>query len=201
MIRQSYFLLILAVLLFFTASCSNSMNCDAVRLDHLKTPERLEIESKAVFEKIQQLGPMRMAVGGLQNKTPNLTDEEKAELEDKRESLRENLLEIESAKIKITDEDVIGAIFNKIRETTAGYLEDVNDDSWQESEYFRVFAYYDDAISFATHGGNNLYTVSDGYMLSFFVCENDTLIFSDGAAEPKVLIIQFDYDWFQELIN
>lgn len=202
MMRQTYFLLILAVLLLITVSCSNSMNGDAVKLDHLKTPERLEVESKAVFEKIQQLGPMGMAVGDLQNKAPNLTDEEKAELEDKRESLQENLQEIESAKIKITDKDVIGAIFDKIRETTARYLEDLDDSTWQEPEYFRVFAYYDDdAISLATHGGDNLYTVSDGYILSFFVCEDDMLIFSDGAAEPKALAIPFDFDWFQELIN
>jgi len=31
-----------------------------------------------------------MEMAELQNKAPNLTDEEKAELEDKRESLREN---------------------------------------------------------------------------------------------------------------
>jgi hypothetical protein len=200
MIRRTRFLLILATLLLFTVSCSGGVNGDddAVKLDSLKTPERLEIESKAVFEKTQRLGPMGMAVAELQNKAPNLTDEEKAELEDKRESLRENLQEIESAKIKITDIDVIGAIFDKIRETAARYTEDVNDDSWQESEYFRVFAYYDgDTISLATHGGENLYTVSDGYILSFYVCEDDTLIFSDGAVEPKVLTIQFDYDWFE----
>lgn len=202
MMRQTYFLLILAVLLLITVSCSNSMNGDAVKLDHLKTPERLEVESKAVFEKIQQLGPMGMAVGDLQNKAPNLTDEEKAELEDKRESLRGNLQEIESVKIIITDKDVIGAIFDKIRETTARYLEDLDDSTWQESEYFRVFAYYDDdAISLATHGGDNLYTVSDGYILSFYVCEDNMLISSDGAAEPKALAIPFDFDWFQELIN
>lgn len=202
MVRQTYFLLILAVLLPFTVSCSDSINGDAVKLDHLKTPERLEIESKDTFEKIQQLGPMGMAVADLQNKAPNLADEEKTELEDKKESLRENLLEIESAKIKITDEDVIGAIFDRIREATARYLEDIDDSSWKETEYFRVFAYYDgDAISLATHGGDNLYTVSDGYILSFFVCEDDMLIFSDGAADPKVYTIPFDFDWFQGLIN
>ena len=202
MVRQTYFLLILAVLLPFTVSCSDSINGDAVKLDHLKTPERLEIESKDTFEKIQQLGPMGMTVGELQNKVPDLTDEEKAELENKRKSLQENLQEIESAKIKITDKDVLGAIFDKIREVKASYLEDMDDSTWQEPEFFRVFAYYDgDAISLATHGGDNLYTVSDGYVLSFFVCEDDTLIFSDGAAEPKALIIQFDYDWFQELID
>lgn len=202
MVRQTYFLLILAVLLLLTVSCSDSINGDAVKLDHLKTPERLEIESKATFEKIQQLGPMGMAVAELQNKAPDFTDEEKAELEDKRESLQEDLQEIESAKIIITDEDVIGAIFDRIREATARYLEDMDDSSWKETEYFRVLAYYDgNAISHATHGGDNLYTVSDGYILSFFICEDDTLIFSDGAAEPKVLTIQFDYDWFQELIN
>jgi hypothetical protein len=202
MVRQTYFLPIFAVLLLITVSCSSSMNGDAGKLDHLKTPERLEVESKATFEKIQQLGPMGMAVAELQNKAPDLTDEEKAELEDKRGSLRENLQEIESAKIKITDIDVIGAIFDKIRESTARYTEDMDDSTWQEPEFFRVFAYYDgDAISLATHGGDNLYTVSDGYVLSFFVCEDDTLIFSDGAAEPKALIIQFDYDWFQELID
>jgi hypothetical protein len=202
MVRQTYFLLILAVLLPFTVSCSDSINGDAVKLYHLKTPERLEIESKDTFEKIQQLGPMGMAVADLQNKAPNLADEEKTELEDKKESLRENLLEIESAKIKITDEDVIGAIFDRIREATARYLEDIDDSSWKETEYFRVFAYYDgDAISLATHGGDNLYTVSDGYILSFFVCEDDMLIFSDGAADPKVYTIPFDFDWFQGLIN
>jgi hypothetical protein len=202
MVRQTYFLLILAVLLPFTVSCSDSINGDAVKLYHLKTPERLEIESKDTFEKIQQLGPMGMAVADLQNKAPNLADEEKTELEDKKESLRENLLEIESAKIKITDEDVIGAIFDRIMEATARYLEDIDDSSWKETEYFRVFAYYDgDAISLATHGGDNLYTVSDGYILSFFVCEDDMLIFSDGAADPKVYTIPFDFDWFQGLIN
>ncbi len=202
MVRQTYFLPIFAVLLLITVSCSSSMNGDAVKLDHLKTPERLEVESKAVFEKTQQLGPLGMAMAELQNKAPDLTDEEKAELEDKRGSLRENLQEIESAKIKITDIDVIGAIFDKIREATARYTEDMDDSTWKESEYFRVAAYYDgDAISLATHGGDNLYTVSDGYILSFYVCEDGTLIFSDGAAEPKALTIQFDYDWFQELVN
>lgn len=98
--------------------------------------------------------------------------------------------------------DVIEAIFNKIRKSTARYLEDLDDSSWKEAEYFRVFAYYDDdAISLAAHGGDNLYTVSDGYILCFYVCEDDTLIFPDGAAEPKVLAIPFDYDRFQELIN
>ena len=91
MIRQTYFLLILAVLLFLTVSCNGGVNGDEVKLDHLKTPGRLEIESKATFEKIQQLGPMGMAVGELQNKALNLTDEERAKLENKRESLRENL--------------------------------------------------------------------------------------------------------------
>ncbi|MGI6697648.1 MAG: hypothetical protein ACOX3Y_03405 [Clostridia bacterium] len=204
MVRQTYFLLILTILLLLTVSCSGSVNGDAdtVKLDSLKTPERLEVECKAVSDKIQQLGPMGMTVGELQNKAPGLTDEEKAELENKRKSLQENLQEIESAKIKITDKDVLGAIFDKIREVKASYLEDMDDSTWQEPEFFRVFAYYDgDAISLATHGGDNLYTVSDGYVLSFFVCEDDTLIFSDGAAEPKALIIQFDYDWFQELID
>jgi hypothetical protein len=190
------------VLLFLTVSCNGGVNGDEVKLDHLKTPGRLEIESKATFEKIQQLGPMGMAVGELQNKALNLTDEERAKLENKRESLRENLQEIESAKITIADEDVIEAIFDKIRETAARYTEDANNNSWQESEYFRVTAFYEgDTISLATHGGDNLYTVSDGYILSFYVCEDDTLIFSDGAAEPKVLTVQFDYDWFNNKLE
>lgn len=115
--------------------------------------------------------------------------------------------EIEERTIEINDEATIESIFDALRTVSGEYVNDDEDvTSWLEGDfyYLRVF-YEDESINQKGHAMDYPEQLQDGYVFTLYVLEDNRLFFPDGKMKDEggqgLVVVPFDFQWFEELTN
>ena len=191
----------------FLMACSGggTMTREEVDLQHLVTPERLMVQSKEVYEMVQEIG--NRGPGVSQDGPDQLEDGEGPDIEAFFGQLSERMLEIEERTIEIRDEVTIGAIFDALRTASGEYVNDDEDmSSWFDGDFYYIrVAYEDESINQRGYGMDYPAQLQDGYVFHLYVLEDDRLFFPDGKMDDEggqgLVTVPFDFQWFEGLIQ
>lgn len=197
---KKYFLITVLAALIILVGCNNDIkaNIRGIELDHIKTPDRLEIWSPDINKKNQELGALGLEISDLMNNSANLSDEERKELEEKINYYTLKVDEFHEQIINIDNQEVIEDIFNKIRESRGIYDRYLTEDLLRSFDYYSAQLFYE-GVDMQTKN------LEDGYIFSLFIFDDNTLVFFDkvydGGLEPREIIVQFNYKWFSNQVE
>ncbi|ABR47936.1 hypothetical protein Amet_1764 [Alkaliphilus metalliredigens QYMF] len=197
---KKYLLIILMIILIIVVGCDNyiASNDELVKLDHLKTPDELEIWIPDLNKRNLELSITGLEINDLISKSNQLSNEEMKELEEKIDQYTIEVNELQNQIIRITNPEAIKDVFDKIRESKANYDKYLSEDLLRNANYYAVLLSYKD-IDILTN------SLEDGYIFSLLIFEDNTLVFFDkvfdGELESVEINAQFDYEWFYSQIE
>lgn len=196
-------LIALVISILVLTGCSNgrpsSNDIDdqaTISLEHVLTPHEL-IVYKPEANKIA-LEMKRISIKMIEeyNNGKDLSEEQMKEFEKLRDNYRTKGFEFVEQHFSIDNPKVINHIFDKIKASKAVRSEYLNDKGLEESNYYLVHVEYGDERNFR---------LEDGYMLSFRIFEDNTLVIVTLAEESIRNTIEikteFDYEVFENIIN
>ena len=200
MIKKTGVLMMIAVSIVIFTSCGNVDNGDVQGegLERLTTPTRLSVATPEAADLSQVLGPLGMEIGELQGRLPGLSEEEKTELEEKKEQFYELSQEISKHTLLIEDEAAINELFRKIEAAQVLSTVKVSGHDREGLEYYNIAAHYEGemvnpGVPIEEHNG----TLEEGYLYHFSICDDDTLWIWDEE-DDHFLEMHFEFRWFQE---
>ena len=207
MIRKRKWLISMICLMgLFLMACggSGTMASEEIDLQHLVTPAGLMVQSKEIYEMVQEIGNSRP--GGAIDDLSQLEDEERQEVEAFFGQLPKRMLEIEERTVEIRDEATIESIFDALRTASGEYVHDEDITSWLDGDFYYIrVAYDDESINQRGYAMDYPEQLQDGYLFVFYVLEDDRLFFLDGKMNDEggqgLVTVPFDFQWFKELME
>ncbi|MDW7670484.1 MAG: hypothetical protein SCK57_03180 [Bacillota bacterium] len=208
MMKKSIWLISMICLMgFFLMACAGggTMASEEIDLQHLETPAGLMVQSKEVYEMVQEIG--NSGPGVAFDDLSQLKDEERQEVEAFFGQLPERMQEIEERTIEIRDEATIEAIFDALRTASGEYVKDDEDiANWLDGDFYYIrVAYGDESINQRGYGMDYPEQLQDGYVFHLYVLEDDRLFFPDGKMKDegglRMVAVPIEFQWFEELVN
>lgn len=198
--KKQYLIVTLIATLLILVSCNSDIatNNEILKLDNLKTPDRLEIFSPDLNKKNQELATEGLEILDLMKNSDNLSDEEIEELEERIANHQIELDKYRNQTIIIDSKEVVENIFNKIGESTGVYDRYLSKELLKNSDYYYVKVFYE---GIDLHAQN----VQDGYISIMYIFKDNNLIFfdkfSDGESESREIKVDFNYEWLKEQVE
>jgi hypothetical protein len=191
-------------LLLMACSGVGTMTSEETDLQHLITPDRLMVQSKEVYDMVQEIG--NSGPGVAFDDLSQLEDEERQEVEKFFGQLPERMQEIEERTIEIRDEATIESIFDALRTASGEYVHDEAITSWLDGDFYYIrVAYEDESINQRGYGMDYPEQLQDGYVFHLYVLEDDRLFFPDGKMKDEggqgLVTVPIDFQWFEGLIQ